>query len=83
MSITIIKLTHNLEEIKPEFKNWNYLSQTQRNFLESYNEFRITNHGQEMLIYQGRLIVASCSISMTYHDKIVIDSIWTKEGEIK
>jgi len=80
--ITIIKLTHTLNEIKSEFENWNELSKTQRDFLESYNEFRITNHGQEMLVYEGRQIIASCSISITYHDKIVIDSIWTKDGQI-
>jgi len=76
---TIISLSHTLEEIKPLIQ-WSELTQGQKTFLESYDQFRIMGF-QELLVMDGRQIIADCGISII-KDIIHFESIWTKEGEI-
>jgi len=77
--ITIINLTHTFEELKPQI-NWDELPESAKTFLESYNEFRFMG-SQEMLVMEGRQIIASCSIS-EYCGIVHIENIWTKEGKV-
>ena len=81
---TVIKLTHNLKEI---FKIvvWHDLTQEVKDFFKSYDEFKITNHGQELLVYDGNQVVASCGLyrsGLVDHVVFHIESIWTKDGQI-
>lgn len=84
MATTIIKSTYNIKEI---FKIvvWHGLPQEVKDFLKSYDEFRITNHGKELLVYDGNQVVASCGLyrsGLVDHVVFHIENIWTKEGKL-
>ena len=83
MATTVIKLTYTLKEIQQKIV-WHDLTKKAKTFLRSYIEFRIANHGQELLVYDGNQIVASCGLSQSgmVEDAFRIDNIWTKEGKL-
>lgn len=66
-------------KIKKEISNWNELTENQREKILECSDFRFLGF-RELVFYKERTIVISCSISGK--NKIIIESIFNKEGEI-
>lgn len=78
---TIITLSHNPNKLPELVTNWNELKDHVKTFMLAATDFRVMN-SQEMLLYNGRQILASCSIDIMFDDKIYIENCWTKEGNL-
>lgn len=78
---TIISLSHDTNNLPELVSNWSEMKESVKNFMLAASDFRIMN-SQEMLIYNGRKILASCSIDILENDQVYIENCWTDEGNI-
>jgi hypothetical protein len=79
--ITVISLSRNIENLPSLTSNWNEVSGEAKSFMMNGSDFRIMN-SQEMLVYNGRQIIASCSIDILENDTLYIENCYTKEGRL-
>jgi hypothetical protein len=79
--ITIIKLSNDTKELPIVVSNWSELKDHVKEFMLAATDYRVMN-SQEMLLYNGRQILASCSIDVMEDNKLYIENCWTDQGNI-
>jgi len=77
---TVIHLTKGIEYLSNEVKNWSEVPSNVKEYLLNGTDFK--HNGQELIIYEGRKIIASCTIDLDYYDNIIINDCWTDQGNI-
>lgn len=78
--ITVISLSKDVQELPEVIANWNEASSTAQEFMLSGTHF--SANSQELLIYNERQIIASCSCFCFENGSIEIENCWTKQGNI-
>jgi hypothetical protein len=79
--ITIISLSNDTQELPIVVSNWSQLNDQTKELILSCSDYRVMN-SQEMLVYNGRKIVASCMIDILEDNKLYIENCYTTEGKL-
>ncbi|MFL0365213.1 hypothetical protein ACH0BF_19605 [Pseudobacillus sp. 179-B 2D1 NHS] len=82
--ITVISLTKPISQLQEDIINWDNLPKKVKTYLLSGKEYKPGR--QEMLVYDGRKIMASCSV-YNWDDsnkafRMEITDCWTKDGNL-